>query len=58
MVFTFLNGQKKPKRLIFHDTQKLHETQISMSVNKVYQNRAMLTFLFVIYGYFYTTTAE
>ena len=32
MVFTFLSGSKKFKTIVFHDTQKCWETQVSVSI--------------------------
>lgn len=54
MVFTFLNSWEKRKRIILYDTWILCEIQISLYINKLYWNRAVLIHL--LSGHFWEVT--
>lgn len=46
VIFTFLNGSEA-KRTILCDTQRLYETEISVSINKVFLEHILL-FVYVL----------
>lgn len=59
-VFMFLNswGGKFKQKITFHNTLKLYEVQIPVSINKVYWEHSVAIWLYIIYFCVYTTTAE
>lgn len=55
-IFKWLKNIKR--RIIFCDLQKLHEAQISMSINKAVLKHSHTCSSYIDYGYFYVTGAD
>lgn len=55
-IFKWLKNIKR--RTIFYDLQKLHEAQISMSINKVVLKHSHTCSLYIDDGYFYATRTD
>lgn len=54
----FMRLEKIKSRIIFHDTWKLYEIPILLSINKFYWNPATLIHLHIVDGHFRAARAE